>query len=137
MDNNNNNIDDLRDLAPESWHCVDCTINTAPGLLHFDDRVHPVADGRSRSGEAKMKRKIKEKSMLDDLIIAVTRPCSHGVRNIRLSYKHMKEPREFVVTLFDVIETGAKMYSELTGRDEHDVRKDIMRSLRKEADQAA
>lgn len=23
---------DLRELAPESWHCVDCGVNTAPGM---------------------------------------------------------------------------------------------------------
>ena len=24
---------DLEGLAPESWHCVDCGVNTAPGML--------------------------------------------------------------------------------------------------------
>ena len=28
---------DLRGLSPESWFCVDCGINTAPGLLNRAD----------------------------------------------------------------------------------------------------
>src|SRR5262245_52438604 len=28
---------DLEGLVPESWHCVDCGVNTAPGILNRAD----------------------------------------------------------------------------------------------------
>jgi hypothetical protein len=34
---------DLTGLVPESWHCVDCGVNTAPGLSNRDDMERAFA----------------------------------------------------------------------------------------------
>jgi hypothetical protein len=36
-------LDDLKGLVPESWCCVDCGVNTAPGLLNRTEMEKAIA----------------------------------------------------------------------------------------------
>jgi hypothetical protein len=41
---------DLRGKLPESWACIDCGINTAPGLLNREQMEHAMATDWNNQG---------------------------------------------------------------------------------------